>query len=59
MLEYENPFGEKEKNLVHLTSRHVLDEIATKSVRIARKTGNDLYVAFVKKKDYRKNEIIV
>ena len=31
MLEYGNPF-ETEKNLVHLTSRHVLDETASKSV---------------------------
>ena len=48
MLEYGNPFGETEKNLVHLTLRHVLDDNASKSVRNAKKTGEDQYAEYVK-----------
>lgn len=50
MLEYGNPFEEEEQNLVHLISRHVLDDIADKSVNNAKKTGKDQYATFVKER---------
>ena len=47
ILEYGNPFEEEEQNLVHITSRHVLDDVATKSVKEAKRIGEDQYTAFV------------
>ena len=47
MLEYGNPFEEEEKHLVHISSRHVLDDVATRSVREAKFIGEDQYAAFV------------
>ena len=41
ILEYGNPFEEEEQNLVHITSRHVLDDVATKSVKEAKSIGED------------------
>ena len=35
ILEYGNPFEEEKQNLVHITSKHVLDDVATKSVKEA------------------------
>ena len=48
ILEYGNPFEESEKNLVRLTSRHVLDDIANELVRIAKKMGKDQYASYLK-----------
>ena len=36
-LEYGNPFEEEEQNLVHIISRHVLDDVPTKSVKEAKR----------------------
>ena len=47
ILEYGNPFKEEEQNLVHITSRHVLDDVATKPVKEAKRIGEDHYTAFV------------
>ena len=47
ILEYGNPFKEEEQNLVHITSRHVLDDVATKSVKDVKRIGEDQYTAFV------------
>ena len=47
ILEYGNPFEEEEQNLVHITSRHVLDDVATKSVKDVNRIGEDQYTAFV------------
>ena len=47
ILEYRNPFEEEEQNLVHITSRHVLDDVATKSVKDVKRIGEDQYTAFV------------
>ena len=47
ILEYGNPFEEEEQNLVHITSRHVLDDVATKSVKEAKRIGEAQYTAFV------------
>ena len=47
ILEYGNPFEEEEQNLVHITSRHVLDDVATKSVKAAKRKREDQYTAFV------------
>ena len=47
ILKYGNSFEEEEQNLVHITSRHVLDDIATKSVKEAKRIGEDQYTAFV------------
>ena len=47
ILEYGNPFEEEEQNLVHITSRHVLDDVATKSVKEAKRIGEDQYTAIV------------
>ena len=47
ILEYRNPFEEEEQNLVHITSRHVLDDVATKSVKEVKRIGEDQYTAFV------------
>ena len=47
ILEYGNPFEEEEQNLAHITSRHVLDEVATKSVKEAKRIGEDQYTTFV------------
>ena len=33
ILEYGNPFEEKKQNLVHIPSRHVLDDVPTKSLK--------------------------
>ena len=37
----------KKKHLVHISSRHVLDDVATRSVREAKSIGEDQYDAFV------------
>ena len=42
-----NPFEEEEKNLIHLTSRTVLDDNARKSVTEAWKTGSEQYKVFI------------
>jgi hypothetical protein len=42
MLKYGNPFEEEEKHIVHIFSRHILDEVATRSVREAKSIGEDL-----------------
>ena len=55
MLEYGHPFEETEKNLVHLTSRHVLDETASKSVRNAKKVGEDQYASYLRDRLTDKN----
>ena len=47
ILEYGNPFEEEEQNLVHIISRHVLDNVATKSVKEAKRMGDDQYTAFI------------
>ncbi len=47
MLDYGNPFEEEEQQLVHISSRHLLDEVAAKSVRKAQSIGKDLHAAFV------------
>ena len=47
ILEYGNPFEEEEQNLVHITSRHVLDAVATKSVKEAKRIGEDQDTAFI------------
>ena len=49
-----NPFEEEEKNLIHITSRTVLDGNATKSVKEAWKKGNDQYKIFVKERLVKK-----
>lgn len=50
MLEYGNVFDEEEKDLTHITSRHVMDDIATSSVREARKIGKTNIQLFVQER---------
>ena len=47
LLEYRNPFEEEEQNLVHITSRHIFDDVATKSVKEVKRIGEDQYTTFV------------
>ena len=47
ILEYGNPFKEEEQNLVHITSRHVLDDVVTRPIKEAKRIGEDQYTAFV------------
>ena len=47
ILEYGNPFEEEEQNLVHITSRLVLGDVATKAVKEAKRIGEDQYTAFI------------
>ena len=47
ILEYGNPFEEEEQNLVHITSRHVLDDVVTRPIKEAKRIGEDQYTAFV------------
>ena len=47
ILEYGNPFEEEEQNLVLITSRLVLDDVATKSVIETKMIGEGQYTAFV------------
>ena len=47
ILEYGNPFKEAEQTFVHITSRHVLDDLTTKSVKEAKRIGQDQYIAFI------------
>ena len=49
-IEYGNPFEEEEQNLVYITSRHVLDDVATKWVKEAKRIREDQYTAFVNEK---------
>ena len=46
-LEYGDPFEEEEQNFVHIISRHVFDDVATKSVKEAKRMREDQYTAFV------------
>ena len=44
-IEYGNSFEEEEQNLVHITWRHVLDDVTTKLVKEAKRIGEDQYTA--------------
>ena len=47
MLQFGNPFEEEEAQLVHISSRHVLDDAASVSVAKAKSVGEAQYAAFV------------
>ena len=47
ILEYGNPFEKEEQNLVHINSRLVLDDVATKAVKEAKRIVEDQYTAFI------------
>ena len=46
-LEYGNPFKEEEKGLLHIVSKHLLNEDASSSVREAKQQGKNQYQKFV------------
>ena len=50
ILEYGDLSKEEEQNLVHITSRHVLDDVATKSVKEAKRIKEDQHTTFVKER---------
>ena len=50
ILEYGDLFKEEEQNFVHITSRHVLDDVATKSVKGAKRISEAQYTTFVKER---------
>ena len=53
-----NPFQEREDGLVHLVSKHVLDEKASRSVKEANEIGQNQYDLFVSERLQKKNASI-
>ena len=57
-IECGNPFQEREDGLVHLLSKHVLDEKASRSVKEANEIGQNQYDLFVSERLQKKNASI-
>ena len=57
-LELGNPFLEEEHGLVHVISKYILDEKATKSVKSAKESSQQQYKRFVSKRLHEKKSSI-